>query len=59
MHRLAAKGVGVAPGSPFVPGRSARYHIRITTGLVRDGVSALADLVAESAAPPSPRRRGW
>jgi DNA-binding transcriptional MocR family regulator len=59
-YRLAAKGVGVALGSPFVPGRPARDHIRITTGLVRDGgVSALADLVAESAAPPSPRVRGW
>jgi DNA-binding transcriptional MocR family regulator len=58
-QRLAAKGVGVALGSPFVPARPTRDHIRITTGLVRDGASALADLVAESAAPPSPRVRGW
>jgi DNA-binding transcriptional MocR family regulator len=58
-YSLAAAGVGVAVGSPFVPGRAARDHIRITTGLVRDGVGALADLIAASAAPPSPRVRGW
>ena len=58
-YRLAAQGIGVALGSPFVPGRATRDHIRITTGLVRDDVEALADLVAEGAAPPSPRVRGW
>ena len=58
-HRLAAAGVGVAVGSPFVPGRPARDHIRITTGLMGDDVGALADLVAAGAAPPSPRGRGW
>jgi DNA-binding transcriptional MocR family regulator len=57
--RLAAKGVGVAVGSPFVPGRPQRDHIRITTGLVREDVGALAELVAASAAAPSPRVRGW
>jgi DNA-binding transcriptional MocR family regulator len=58
-HRLAAAGVGVAVGSPFVPGRPARDHIRITTGLIGDEIGALADLVAAGAAPPSPRGRGW
>jgi DNA-binding transcriptional MocR family regulator len=58
-HGLASAGVGVAVGSPFVPGRTARNHIRITTGLVRNGVGSLAKLVAASAAPPSPRVRGW
>ncbi len=57
--RLAAHGVGVAVGSPFVPGRPIRDHIRITSGLVRGDVAGLADLVAESALPPSPRARGW
>ena len=58
-YRLATNGIGVALGSPFVPGRPTRDHIRITTGLVRDRIDALADLVAESASPPSPRVRGW
>ena len=61
-YRLATDGVGVAVGSPFVAGRDQRDqrdHIRITSGLVRDGVHRLADLVADSAAPPSPRVRGW
>ena len=40
-YRLAAGGVGVAVGSPFVPGRPVRDHIRITSGLL----------------PRSPRRR--
>jgi DNA-binding transcriptional MocR family regulator len=57
--RLAAKGVGVALGSPFVPGRPSGDHIRITTGLVRQDFTTLADLVAACAAPPSPRLRGW
>jgi DNA-binding transcriptional MocR family regulator len=57
--RLAAHGIGVAVGSPFVPGRPNRDHIRITSGLVRGDVAGLADLVAESALPPSPRARGW
>lgn len=61
-YRLATGGVGVAVGSPFVPGRPMRDHIRITSGLLHDGrrgVAALADLVAEGAAPPAPRARGW
>jgi aspartate/methionine/tyrosine aminotransferase len=57
--RLATSGVGVAFGSPFVPTRAARDHIRITSGLLRDEAGSLADLVAEAAAPPTPRTRGW
>ena len=58
-YRLATSGIGVAVGSPFVPTRAARDHIRITSGLLRDQAGPLADLVAEAAAPPTPRTRGW
>jgi len=58
-YRLATSGVGVAVGSPFVPTRPARDHIRITSGLLRGEVGRLADLVAEGAAPPAARTRGW
>ena len=58
-YRLATSGVGVAVGSPFVPTRAARDHIRITSGLLREAAGPLADLVAEAAAPPTPRTRGW
>ena len=57
-YRLATSGVGVAVGSPFVPTRAARDHIRITSGLVRDEVGPLADLVAEAAAPADPAHPG-
>jgi hypothetical protein len=43
-----------------VPGRSPRHdHIRVTSGLLSDGVARVAALVAEAAAPPSPRTRAW
>jgi len=42
-----------------VPTRAPRDHIRITSGLLRDAAGPLADLVAEAAAPPAPRTRGW
>ena len=60
-YRLAAGGIGVAVGSPFVPGRPLRHdHIRVTSGLLRDDdVDRVAGLVAEAAAPPSPRTRAW
>ncbi len=51
--RLASEGVGVAPGAPFslIPGDGG--HIRVTVGLVRDGVEELAEQVAAAA------RTGW
>ena len=60
-YRLAAGGVGVAVGSPFVPGRPLRHdHIRVTSGLLRTTTStAWPGCVAEAAAPPSPRTRAW
>ena len=33
--------------------------VRITSGRLRDDVGPLAELVAEAAAPPAPRTRGW
>ena len=43
--RLASQGIAVTPGSPFAvesrPGPEG--HVRVTTGLVRDGHEELAD----------------
>ncbi len=55
---LATNGIGVAVGSPFVVGRSARDHVRVTVGLVRDGTEELAKHLALAAAPPAARLRG-
>ncbi|MGD9700795.1 MAG: PLP-dependent aminotransferase family protein [Acidimicrobiia bacterium] len=54
---LAARGIGVAPGSPFLVPSDDRHHLRITVGLVRDGAEQLADHIA-SAASSSRRRNG-
>jgi DNA-binding transcriptional MocR family regulator len=54
---LAARGIGVAPGSPFVVSPGDRHHLRVTVGLVRDGAAQLAEQVA-SAATTSTRRNG-
>jgi DNA-binding transcriptional MocR family regulator len=67
MLSLAAHGVAVAPGAPFMVTPLAVDHVRITVGLVRDGFDELADLLAEAAgaeAKASGRRsgahpRGW
>ena len=49
--RLASQGIAVTPGSPFsvepVPGSEG--HVRVTTGLVRDGHVEVADLIAAAA----------
>ncbi|MFC7593836.1 PLP-dependent aminotransferase family protein [Terrabacter sp. GCM10028922] len=49
--RLASQGIAVTPGSPFsvesVPGSEG--HVRVTTGLVRDGHDEVADLIAAAA----------
>jgi DNA-binding transcriptional MocR family regulator len=49
MLSLAAHGVAVAPGAPFMVTPLAVDHVRITVGLVRDGFDELADLLAEAA----------
>jgi DNA-binding transcriptional MocR family regulator len=43
---LAARGIGVAPGTPFLVSRLSSDHLRLTVGLVRDDVEALADHIA-------------
>jgi DNA-binding transcriptional MocR family regulator len=56
---LASRGVGAAPGAPFmVNGGVAGDHLRLTVGLVRNGVDELADLVAVAANGPSTWSRG-
>jgi DNA-binding transcriptional MocR family regulator len=67
MLSLAAHGVAVAPGAPFMVTPLPADHVRITVGLVRDGFDELADLLAAAAgagAKASGRRvdahpRGW
>ena len=50
--RLASHGIAVTPGSPFSvePQTGPAGHVRVTTGLVREGHAELADLIAEAAA---------
>lgn len=47
--RLAARGIGVAPGTPFtvLPGHSP--HIRVTVGLLADQIEDIANEVADAA----------
>ena len=49
--RLASQGIAVTPGSPFAvesrPGPEG--HVRVTTGLVRDGHAELAERIADAA----------
>jgi DNA-binding transcriptional MocR family regulator len=49
MVTLAAHGIAVAPGSPFLVSPLRSDHIRITAGLVRDGFDHLADVLATAA----------
>ncbi len=58
-YRLATSGVGVAVGSPFVPTRLARDHIRITAGWSAAMSRRWPTSWPGSAAPPSPQVRGW
>jgi DNA-binding transcriptional MocR family regulator len=50
MLSLAAHGIAVAPGAPFMVRPLGGDHVRITVGLVRDGFEELADVLAEAAA---------
>jgi DNA-binding transcriptional MocR family regulator len=43
---LASHGIGAAAGSPFATTSKHDPHLRVTIGLVSDGVSELADLLA-------------
>jgi DNA-binding transcriptional MocR family regulator len=59
MVTLAAHGIAVAPGAPFLVSSGGGDHVRLTVGLVRDGVDELADVLASAATPfrnrPHPR----
>ncbi len=50
MLPLAAHGVAVAPGAPFMVTPLDGDHVRVTVGLVRDGFDELAAILAEAAA---------
>lgn len=52
--RLAAQGIGVAPGAPFTVLAEDRGHVRVTVGLVRDHLDDVAGQVAAAA-----RTTGW
>ena len=49
---LAARGIGVSPGSPFEVDPAPTPHVRVTVGAVRDGFGELADRLAQAAAQP-------
>jgi DNA-binding transcriptional MocR family regulator len=46
---LAARGIGAAAGSPFATRPGAAPHLRVTVGLVADGVDELADALVAAA----------
>ena len=49
MVTLAAYGIAVAPGAPFLVSAGSPDHIRVTVGLVRDGFDELARILAAAA----------
>jgi DNA-binding transcriptional MocR family regulator len=67
MVALAGHGIAVAPGAPFLVSPAGGEHVRLTVGLVRDGVDELADILTSAAGLASggsgtrarPHPRGW
>ncbi len=55
---LSAKGVGAAPGSPFMVSGDLAAHLRLTVATVADGFDRLADVLADAAAVPPGHRVG-
>lgn len=47
--RLAVHGVAVAPGRPFQLGEDQDPHVRVTTGLIRNDLARVAELLAAAA----------
>ncbi len=45
---LASRGIGAAPGTPFMVNGDGGHHLRLTVGLVAGGVDDLADVVARA-----------
>ncbi len=54
---LAARGIGVAPGAPFLTSGGNGQHLRLTVSLLREGTEHLADHLAAAGAPGSKTRR--
>lgn len=54
---LASQGIGASPGTPFEADSPGVDHIRVTVGLVNDGVGGLADALAASSATGRNQRR--
>jgi DNA-binding transcriptional MocR family regulator len=52
--RLAAQGIGVAPGAPFSVLAEPQGHVRVTVGLIREHLDDVAAQVAAAA-----RTTGW
>lgn len=50
--RLAAVGIGVAPGAPFAAATGQAPHIRVTAGLLADGQEKVAAAIAAAAKGP-------
>jgi DNA-binding transcriptional MocR family regulator len=55
---LASRGVGAAPGTPFLVNGGGGEHLRLTVGLVDGQFDKLADLVALAASGPTTWSRG-
>ena len=49
MVTLAAHGIAVAPGAPFLVSPGTGDHVRVTVGLVADGFDDLAAILASAA----------
>jgi DNA-binding transcriptional MocR family regulator len=46
---LASRGIGAAAGSPFATRDGNEPHLRVTTGLIEEGVDELADVLVRAA----------
>ena len=46
---LASRGIGAAAGSPFATRDGHEPHLRVTTGLIEEGVDELADVLVLAA----------
>ena len=49
MVTLAAHGIAVAPGAPFLVSPGSPDHVRVTVGLIRDGFDDIARILASAA----------
>lgn len=53
--RLAASGIAVAAGTPFIaPGRATAPHVRVTGGVVAENTRLVAEALADAASATAP-----